>query len=84
MILTAVWNPSFAPSMKASYTFTFFLTPASMNPTMIVMSRMLATDVLTRSTCSLLIVLNPHITPATSKLAPPRVSNIVRLTRLIL
>ena len=80
---TAVEKPSLAPSMKASYTFTLRRIPARMNATMMVMSRMLATDVLTTPICVLSICAKPHIIAATTAHIPPRVSSMVRLKRLM-
>ena len=84
IILTAVVNPSFAPSTNASYTFTFFLMPARMKPVMITISRMLATDVLTMFICSLSICPKPHMMPLTARHMPPKVSRMVRFMRFIL
>ena len=83
MMRTAVEKPSFAPSMKASYTFTFFLTPARMNTMMMRNSRMFATDVLTVPIVSLSMLPKPHIIAATATHIPPSVSIMVRLSRLM-
>ena len=83
MILTAVENPSFAPSIKASYTFTLWRIPATMKAMMIVISRMLAEVVLTLFISSESICPKPQMIVATTKAAPPRVSSIVRFSRLI-
>ena len=83
MIRTAVVKPSFAPSMKASYTFIFFLIPATMNPTMMDSSRMEATEMLTLSTIIALSCMKPHTTAAMKAHTPPRVSSNVRLNRFI-
>ena len=83
MMRTAVANPSFAPSMKASYTFTFLRIPASMNTTMMSISRMFATDVLTTFICVLSICENPHIMAAIAADIPPSVRSMVRLIRLM-
>ena len=80
---TAVVKPSFAPSMKASYTFTRFLMPANIKPTMTHISSMLAAKVLTTFIRSLSIEPNSHITAATARLIPPSVSSIVRFSRLM-
>ena len=45
MMPTAVRNPSFAPSMKQSYTFIFLRTPLTMNPQIIVKSNVFANSV---------------------------------------
>ena len=83
MMRTAVANPSFAPSMNASYTFTFFLTPASMNMMMMRKSRMLAADVLTRLIVVLSMLPNPHIIAAAAAHIPPSMSTMVRFMRLM-
>ena len=83
MMRTAVEKPSFAPSMNASYTFTFLRIPARMNTTMMSISRMLATDVLTTFICALSIAEKPQMMAATASDKPPSVSSIVRLSRLM-
>ena len=80
---TAVVNPSFAPSIKASYTLSFFLIPARINITIISISKILATDLLTTFICALSICANPHIIPATTADIPPKVRSIVRFKRLM-
>ena len=57
--------------------------PATMNAQMMVISRMLATVVLTRFIVSGAIRENPQMTPATRRQAPPKVSSMVRLMRLM-
>ena len=83
MILTAVVNPSLAPSIKASYTFTFFLTPVRMKAMIISISMMFAVEVLTLFISIESIRPKPQMTEATTRAAPPRVSRMVRFSRLI-
>ena len=83
MMRTAVVNPSFAPSMKASYTLTRCRIPARMNTTMMVISRMLATLVLTTFICDLSICEKPQMMAATTAHIPPSVRSMVRLMRLM-
>ena len=57
--------------------------PATMKPTIIVISRMLAIDVLTRFIVSESSCPKPQMMAATSAQAPPSVSSSVRLMRLM-
>ena len=57
--------------------------PATMKPTMMVMSRILATRVLTVFMVCPSSWLKPQMTAATRAQAPPRVSSSVRLSRLM-
>lgn len=45
MIVTAVLNPSLAPSMNVSYTLIFLRIPLTMNPQMIVNNKVFANKV---------------------------------------
>ena len=54
-----------------------------MNDTMMSISKMLATEVLTRFMVSLLSCPKPHITAATKRLMPPSVSKMVLLMRFM-
>ena len=83
MMRTAVVKPSFAPSMKASYTFTFFRTPAMMKAMIIIISMILADEVLTLFIRMESICPKPQMIPATTAAAPPSVSSMVRFSRLI-
>ena len=69
--------------MKASYTLTRFLMPATMKPTITHISRILAAVVLTRFIRSLSIEPKSHIIAATARLMPPSVSSMVRFSRLM-
>ena len=80
---TAVVNPSLAPSMNASYTLIFLDMPATINPTMMSMSRMLVTDTLTLSTIMASSCIKPHTMAAMKRLTPPRAGTKVRLNRLM-
>ena len=57
--------------------------PAIMNVTMMLMSRMLAADVLTTFIVSLSMRLNPHIMAATRTHIVPSATRMVRLIRLM-
>ena len=80
---TAVPNPSFAPSMKASYTFIFALIPATMNNIITEKSMMFASDVDTTSICTCDNCIIPHVPPAISAHIPKRKSNMARLKRFM-
>ena len=71
MTRMAVVNPSLAPSMNASYTFTFFTMPAMMKERMMPKRMMLATSVLTVSIVSFSICEKPQMVAATNRHMPP-------------
>ena len=83
IIPTAVLNPSFAPSINASYTFTRFTIPAIINHTITPSSITAASiaDHLLTVSCGRLSA--PHITNPTNAVKPPNVPSTTLSKRFI-
>ena len=75
-------KPSFAPSVKASYTFIFLKRPATIKPVMMLMSKTAAMDMLVVFIVAASSCMNPQTMAAHTAHMPPRASTNVRLKRL--
>lgn len=83
MIVIAVWKPSFAPSIKASYTLIFFRVPLMINPQMMVKRSVLANKVEYKETCSCSMELNNQTNPPINNPNPPKNNTRFRCKILI-